>query len=148
MVSLYQILTPKQADHDGPGFCHLSHFLHKWILHLCSFGSNLWPSGWDQFWSQGDHMNKVYKEMLHAKNLSSIPSSFRRRILKLVFFVPMFQLVTPGVGPVLNPRGIIWIKLTKAYKEMLHTKNQSSIPSSFREEEFWSWSFLFLCSNL
>ena len=28
----------------------------------------------------------------------------RRRILKLVFFVPMFQLVTPGMGSVLNPK--------------------------------------------
>ena len=26
----------------------------------------------------------------------------RRRILKLVFFVLMFQLVTPGLGPVLT----------------------------------------------
>ena len=59
-----------------------------------------------------------------------------------------FQLVTPGMGPVLIPRDIIWIKLTKVYKEMLHTKKVSSIPSSFREEEFWSWSSLFLCSNL
>ena len=28
----------------------------------------------------------------------------RRRILKLVFFVPMFQIVTPGVGSVLTPK--------------------------------------------
>ena len=27
----------------------------------------------------------------------------RRKILKMGFFVPMFQLVTPGVGPVLTP---------------------------------------------
>ena len=27
----------------------------------------------------------------------------RRKILKMGFFVPMFQLVTPGAGPVLNP---------------------------------------------
>ena len=25
-----------------PWIAHLSHFPHKWILHLCSFGSNLW----------------------------------------------------------------------------------------------------------
>ena len=29
---------------------------------------------------------------------------FQRRIFKLVFFVPMFQLVTPGVGSVLTPK--------------------------------------------
>ena len=31
---------------------------------------------------------------------------------------------------------------------MLHTKYQGSRPSSFREEELWRWSTLFLCSNL
>ena len=42
----------------------------------------------------------------------------------------------------------LWpVELIKVHNEMLHAKNQSSIPSSFREE-FWSWSFLFLCSNL
>ena len=59
-----------------------------------------------------------------------------------------FQLLTHGVGPVLIPQDVIWIKLTKVYKEMLHTKNLCSIRSSFREEEFWSWSSFFLCSNL
>ena len=31
---------------------------------------------------------------------------------------------------------------------MLHIKYQSSMPSSFREELFWSFHFLFPCSNL
>ena len=92
--SLLKILWEKETRGPWwPWIAHLSHFPHKWTLHLCSFGSNLW-------------------------------------------------------SPVLIPRGIIWIKLTKVYKEMLHTKNLTSIPSSFREEEFWSWSSLFLCSNL
>ena len=47
-----------------------------------------------------------------------------------------------------DPRSILWIKLIKVHKEMLHTKNHSPIPSSFRKEEIWSWSSLFLCSNL
>ena len=59
-----------------------------------------------------------------------------RRILKLVFFVPMFQLVTSGVGVSFDPKGIIRIKLIKVHKEMLNTKYQSSNPSSFSEEEF------------
>ena len=29
-----------------PWIAHLSHFSHNWILHICSFGYNLWPSGW------------------------------------------------------------------------------------------------------
>ena len=28
---------------------------------------------------------------------------FQRRIVKFVYFMPMFQLVTPRVGPVLTP---------------------------------------------
>ena len=76
------------------------------------------------------------------------PFQFQRRIFKLVFFVPMFQLVTAGMGSFLTPKGIIWIKLIKVHKEMLNTKYQSSNPSGFREEKFWSWFSLFLCSNL
>ena len=79
--------------------------------------------------------------------LDRSPESFSPQINSTSLFL-WFQLVTHGVGPVLIPRGIMWIQLTKIYKEMLHTENLSSISSSFREEEFWSWSSLFLCSNL
>ena len=47
-----------------------------------------------------------------------------------------------------DPRGIKWTNLVKVQKEMIYTKYQSSRPSSFREEEFWSLPSLFLCSNL
>ena len=47
-----------------------------------------------------------------------------------------------------DPRGIIWTNLVEVLKEMLYTKYQSSRPSSFREEEFWNFLSLFLCSNL
>ena len=79
--------------------------------------------------------------------LDSSPESFSPEMDSTSLFL-WFQLLTHGVGPVLIPRDIIWIKLTKVYKEMLHTKNLCSIRSSFREEEFWSWSSFFLCSNL
>ena len=39
-------------------------------------------------------------------------------------------------GANIDPKGIIWINLVEVHKEMLHTKYQSSAPSSFREEEF------------
>ena len=45
-------------------------------------------------------VDKVHKDMLSTKHQSCNP---RKRILKLVFFVPMFQLVTPRAGPVLTP---------------------------------------------
>ena len=44
--------------------------------------------------------------------------------------------------------GIIWTSLVEVQNEMLHTKYQSCIPSNFREQVFWSFPFLFLCSNL
>ena len=62
--------------------------------------------------------------------LDCSPESFFPQMNSTSLFL-WFKLVIPGVGPVLIARGIIWIKLTKVYKEMLHTKNQSSIPSSY-----------------
>ena len=48
---------------------------------------------------QGDEGNATYqKSKLYLFQFQ------RRRILKLVFFVPMFQLVTPGVESVLTPK--------------------------------------------
>ena len=64
------------------------------------------------------------------------------------YFVPMFELVSPGDRASFDPRDIIWTNLVEVDKEMLHTKYQSSKPTSFIKEEFWSFPFLFLCSNL
>ena len=44
------------------------------------------------------------------------------RILKLVFFVPMFEIVTSRVGVSFDPKGIIRIKLIEVHKEMLNNK--------------------------
>ena len=131
--------------------------------------------------------------------LDRSPESFSPQMNSTSLFL-WFQLVTPGVGPVLIPRGIMWIKLTKVYRrcyipkiwalilpvseeknfsyvttcdprgeasfdprsiiciiwtnlvdvhrEMLKTKYQRSISSSFRGKEFWRWDSSFLCSNL
>ena len=91
-----------------PWIAHLSHFPQKWILHLCSFGSNVWHRGWGQFDPTGHHMNKIDKglqgDATYQKSML-YPFQFqRRRILKLVFFLPMFQLVTPRVGSVFTQR--------------------------------------------
>ena len=44
------------------------------------------------------------RRMPHNKYQISTPSSFReKKKLKMGFFVPMFQLVTPRVGPVMTP---------------------------------------------
>ena len=64
--------------------------------------------GQGKFWANGHHMNKlveVHLEMVHAILISKLYAfKFQReRSLMMGLFVPMFQLVTPGVGPVLTP---------------------------------------------
>ena len=58
-----------------------------------------------------------------------------------------FHLVTPGVGASFDPKGYHLNKIDKGLQGDA-TKNLSSIPFSFRVEEFWSLSSLSLCSNL
>ena len=98
------------------------------------------PGDWASFDPKGHHVNKIDKSIqgdaTYRKSKLYLFQFQRRRILKLVFFVPMFQLVTPGVGSVLTPKESYEKKLIKVHKEMLNTKYQSSNPSSFREEEF------------
>ena len=60
------------------------------------------PQGGASFDPKGHHMNKIDKglqgDVTYQKS-KLYPFQFqRRRILKLVFFVPMFQLVTPLWG--------------------------------------------------
>ena len=65
------------------------------------------PQGGASFDPKGYHMNKIDKgPQGDAKyQISKLyPFQFEtRRILKLVFFGPMFQVVTPRAGPVLTP---------------------------------------------
>ena len=71
------------------------------------------PWGGDSFDPKGNHVNKIDKGLqgdAPYQKSKLYPFQFqRRRILKLVFFVPMFQLVTPpppppGVGSVLTQK--------------------------------------------
>ena len=93
-------LVNKTRGQWWPWIAHLSHFPHKWTLHLCSFGSNLWPLGGTSFDPKGHHLNKIDKGLqgCYTQKSKLYPFQFqRRRILRLVFFVPMFQLVTHRV---------------------------------------------------
>ena len=62
--------------------------------------------GRGQFWTHDHHMNKFGKRPQgDAKDQISKLYAFqfqRRRILKMGFYVPMFQLVTLGVGQILT----------------------------------------------
>ena len=56
---------------------------------------------------KGHHMNKIDKGLQGDATYQKsklYPFQFQKRILKLVFFVPMFQLVTPRVVSVLTPK--------------------------------------------
>ena len=64
--------------------------------------------GGASFDPKGHHVNKIDKDLqgdaTYRKSKLYLFQFQRRRILKLVFFVPMFQLVIPGVGSVLSPK--------------------------------------------
>ena len=94
----------RQEGQDNPW---LFTWAQKEFYLLCSYVPTCDLRGGAIFWAQGEHMNKIDKGLQgNAKYQISKLYAFqfqRRRILRLVFFVPMFQLVTPGVGPVLTP---------------------------------------------
>ena len=100
--------TYRQEGHDGPG-------LLTWVI----FPTNkfyifvpLVPTcdhqGGASFDPKGHHVNKIDKglqgDATYWKSKLYLFQFQRRRILKLDFFVPMFQLVTQGVGSVLTPK--------------------------------------------
>ena len=66
------------------------------------------PRDGASFDPKGHHMNEIDKGLQGDATYQKskfYPFQFqRRRILKLVFFFPMFQLVTPEVGSVLTPK--------------------------------------------
>ena len=71
----------------------------------------------------------------------------RGRILKISFFVSMFQLVNPGTGPVLTP-GASNEQLGRGPQGDAIYQISNLLPSSFKEEEFLHFLSFFLCSNL
>ena len=113
--------------------------------------SNLWTLGWGQFLPQGHHKNnlvEVYKDMLHDKYQSSMPSSFREEeIRRWASLFLCSKLWPPGPGQ-FRPRGHHMNKLYTGSQGMLYTKCKNCRPSSFKEKEFKNFFLLFLCSNL
>ena len=100
--------TYQQEGHDGPGslirviFPTNGFYISVPLVPTCD------PRGGASFDLTGHHMNKTDKglrgDATYQKSML-YPFQFqRKRILKLVFFLPMFQPVTPWVGSVLSPR--------------------------------------------
>ena len=82
-----------------------------------------------------------------SDTLTTEPPGRGSHKMNSTFFVTIVPTCDLLGGASFDPRGNIWIKLIKAHKEMLYTKYESPTPSIFREEEFWSFPSLFLCSN-
>ena len=82
--------------------------------------------------------------MLGCKYQSSMPPVSERKNFVVGLPCSYIPSCDPRRGQFL-PQGHHIIEI---YKDMLYTKYPSSRPSSFREEEFWNFLSLFLCSNL
>ena len=92
-------------------------------------------------------LTKVYKEMLIPNVKALILPVSGTKNFEVGFLCSYVPTCDPSGGASFDPRSIIWTNLVEVHKEMLKTKYQSSMPSSFIREEFWRWDSLFLCSN-
>ena len=131
-----------------PWITHLSHFPHKlnstfFVTIGPTCGTSFDPRCiiWIKFM-------KVHKVMLHLRKQSSRPTRYREEEFWILPSLYLCSNMWPCGRANLDHRGIIWTNSVEVHKEMLHTKYQSCMPSIFREEEFWRWASLFLCSNL
>ena len=80
--------------------------MNEWCFKACRHPT-CDPQGEAGFDPMGNHMNKMDKghqrDATYQKS-KLYPFQFqRRRILKMGFLLPMFQLVTLGVGPIWTP---------------------------------------------
>ena len=64
----------------------------------------------------------------------------KRKKLKMGFFVPLFQLVTPGVGPVLTP-GASYEQTWKRSSRRCYIPNIKALGLSFSEKKNFEISF-------
>ena len=93
----------QQEGHDGPGSLTGVIFPTNGFYISVPLVSTCDPRGGASFDPTGHHTNKIDKglqgDATYQKSML-YPFQFqRRRILKLVFFLPMFQLVTPFLTP-------------------------------------------------
>ena len=94
--------------HDGPGSLTRVIFPTNESYIFVPFVPTCDPQGGASVDPKGHHVNKIDKglqgDATYRKSKLYLFQFQRRRILKLVFFVPLFKLVTPGVGSVWTPK--------------------------------------------
>ena len=138
--------------HNGPGSLTRVFFPTNEFYIFVTFVPNCDPRGGASFDPNGHHMNKIHKGLQGDATYQKsklYPFQFqRRRIFEVGLLCSYVPTYDPRDRISFDPKGIIWMKLIKVHKEMLNTKYQSSNPSTFREEKFWSWFSLFLCFKL
>ena len=141
----------KQEGHDGPGSLTWvisptnEFYIFVPLVPTCDLRRGA------SFDSKGHHVNKIDKglqgDATYRKSKLYL-FQFQKKNFEVCLLCSYVPTCDHRGGINFDLKGIIWTKLIKIHKEMLNTKYQSSNPSSFREEEFWSWFSLFLCSNL
>ena len=98
----------KQEGHDGTGSLTWVIFPTNEFYIFVPSVPTCDPRGEASFDPKGHHVNKIDKglqgDVTYQTSKLYLFQFQRRRILKLVFFVPVFQLVTPGVGSLLTPK--------------------------------------------
>ena len=103
MVEVHKEMLNTKYQGSRPSSFRVEELWNFRSLFLCS---NCDPQG-GAFWLQGHFMNKLCRgpqgdATYEISNLYAIQFQ-RKKKFKMGFLVPMFQLVTPKVGPVLNP---------------------------------------------
>ena len=84
----------------------------------------------------GDHPGIIPVEF------GQIPiSGSREEVIWSFPYINLCKIVTHGAGSILTPGGIIWTTLVEDLYMMLYTKYESSVHSSFRQEDFWKLHF-------
>ena len=106
-MNMKSVCFSKQEGHDGPGSLTLIIFPTNEFYIFVPLVPTCGGVG-PVFDPKGHHVNKIDKglqgDATYRKSKLYLFQFQRRRILKLVFFVPMFQLVNPWVGSVLTPK--------------------------------------------
>ena len=112
--------------------------------------SKLWPQG--QFWPKepirSTNLVEVYREILHTKYQSSMPSIFREEeFWSFCSYMYIWTCDHRG-GASFNPMGIILNKLCKSPLENAKYQISKVYAFQFQRRSIWSFTSFFLCSNL
>ena len=126
---------------------YLFQFQRRRILNLVFFVPTCNPSGFDPKGIIWIKLIKVHKEMIKPNIEALILPVSEKKNFEVGYLCSYVPICDPPGEASFDPTSI-WTNLVDVHRDMLKTKYQSSIPSSFRGKEFWRWDSSFLYSNL